>query len=365
MNTHPLIHWTEGGEARSALWHSAGESTAPNRVVVADDEISADEAYGLACQGTSLLWRGDFHNARQLLIALANRSDRRPRRRRESAVGAPPAARAEAFHRHRQARSQRARTLGALLIGLDGSYRVEARRAPDVREACVEAYGAAEGPSVLPLRALLGLIGAHEWRAKGIEVPALNARIHPHYGVFAPIRSEYLDLIADAPLPALTRSHSIAFDIGTGTGVVAALLARRGIRQVIATDTDARALSCARANLERLGLAGQVDLQQVDLFPQGRAALVVCNPPWIPVRPSSPLERAIYDPESRMLHGFLNALSAHLAPGGEGWLILSDLAEHLGLRSREALLAAFAGAQLAGPGSPGYSAAPFPNHGSE
>jgi prophage antirepressor-like protein len=39
-----------------------------------------------------------------------------------------------------------------------------------------------------------------------------------------------------------------------------------------------------------------------------------------------------------------------LAPAGEGWLILSDLAEHLGLRSRESLLAAFdaAGLQVAG-----------------
>ena len=27
--------------------------------------------------------------------------------------------------------------------------------------------------------------------------------------------------------------------------------------------------------------------------------------------------------------------------GGEGWLLLSDIAEHLGLRSREELLAAF------------------------
>ena len=34
----------------------------------------------------------------------------------------------------------------------------------------------------------------------------------------------------------------------------------------------------------------------------------------------------------------LAGLAAHLAPGGEGWLVLSDLAEHLGLRSREALL---------------------------
>ena len=29
---------------------------------------------------------------------------------------------------------------------------------------------------------------------------------------------------------------------------------------------------------------------------------------------------------------------AALLPGGEGWLILSDLAEHLGLRTREQLL---------------------------
>ncbi len=39
-----------------------------------------------------------------------------------------------------------------------------------------------------------------------------------------------------------------------------------------------------------------------------------------------------------MLKGFLSGLRAHLAPDGEGWLILSDLAEHLHLRSREELL---------------------------
>jgi methylase of polypeptide subunit release factors len=66
--------------------------------------------------------------------------------------------------------------------------------------------------------------------------------------------------------------------------------------------------------------------------------LIVCNPPWVPARPSSPLEYAVYDPDSRMLRGFLDGLAAHLAPDGEGWLILSDLAEHLGLRSRDELL---------------------------
>ena len=47
-----------------------------------------------------------------------------------------------------------------------------------------------------------------------------------------------------------------------------------------------------------------------------------------------------------MLQGFLRGLTAHLDPGGEGWLVLSDLAEHLGLRSREQLLAWIEGAGL-------------------
>jgi methylase of polypeptide subunit release factors len=116
------------------------------------------------------------------------------------------------------------------------------------------------------------------------------------------------------------------------------VLARRGVARVIATDQDQRALSCARENLARLDLDGQVELLETDLFPEGRAPLVVCNPPWVPARPSSPIEYAVYDPDSRMLRGFLAGLAAHLTPGGEGWLILSDLAEHLGLRPREELM---------------------------
>jgi len=277
---------------------------------------------------------------------MASRADRPPRKSKKSAASSLPKSPAETFHLHRQARSQRARTLGALLIPLDEDYGIPLRRAPDIRSACVEAYGPGDGPSVASLRELLGIVGAHEWRTKGIEIPALGGRIHPHYGVFAPIRSEYVDLVATAPLPTLSGSSSVAFDVGTGTGVLAAVLARRGIRRVVATDRDPRALACARENVQRLGLAAQVEIVQADLFPEGRAALVVCNPPWVPARPSSPIEHGIYDPESQMLRGFLNALPAHLAPGGEGWMILSDLAEHLGLRSRSVLLAMFETAGL-------------------
>jgi SAM-dependent methyltransferase len=343
---HPVVCWIEGGEARSARWRSESGAPPPKRVVIADDHVRADDAYGLACQGTALLWRGDFQNARQMLLALASRADRQSRKPKKSGVSSTPTSLAEAFHLHRQARSQRARTLGALLVPLEEDYSIALPRAPDVRQACAEAYGPGKGPSITSLRALLGLIGAHEWRTKGIEIAAIGGQIHPHYGVFAPIRHEYVDLVATAPLPAVRPLSSLAFDIGTGTGVLAAVLAQRGFRRVIATDRDPRALACARENLERLGLLEQVEVVHADLFPEGRAGLVVCNPPWVPARPSSPIERGIYDPEGRMLRDFLDALPEHLEPGGEGWLILSDLAEHLGLRTRSELLSLFHAAGL-------------------
>jgi SAM-dependent methyltransferase len=284
-----------------------------------------------------LLWSGDFQNARQLVAALARRAEHEPRKpaKGKKAEKSP----ADAFNLERQARAQRARTLGALLVPVGDDYVIPLRRAPDLREACIEAYGPPSGPFVVSLRELLGVVGAHEWRRNGIALPAAGGKIHPHYGVFAPVRSEYVDLVAKAPLPAALASASLAFDVGTGTGVLAAVLARRGVQRVVATDTDPRALACARENVERLGLGKQVDVREADLFPEGRAALVACNPPWVPARPSSPLEHGIYDPESRMLRGFLRGLPSHLAAGGEGWLILSDLAEHLGLRSREDLQA--------------------------
>ena len=69
------IHWTEDGVEHSARWRSESGMPAPKKVVIANDQTAADVAYRLACEGTALLWRGDFQNARQLLAALARRAD--------------------------------------------------------------------------------------------------------------------------------------------------------------------------------------------------------------------------------------------------------------------------------------------------
>ncbi len=353
-----LILWTESDAPQQARWRSERGAPPPARVVLADDTLNADAAYRLACEGTALLWRGDFHNARQLLLAMARRIDRPPRRKaRTGPLGAaPPTAAGDtpgaAFHRHRQTQSHRARVLGQVLIPLDGDQAIALRRAPDHRLACSQAWGPGDGqPSVVSLRELLGVVSAFEWRRKGVAIaalgPAPDNRIHPHYGVFSPVRGEYVDLVAKTPLPA--GAEALAFDIGTGTGVLAAVLARRGVQRVLATDSDARALACARENLARLGVGDRVQMVAADLFPAApahRAALVVCNPPWLPARAGSSIERAVYDEDSTMLRGYLDGLAAHLLPGGEGWLILSDLAEHLGLRQRADLQGWIAAAGL-------------------
>lgn len=349
-----MLQWQHQGIDYQAAWRSENGQQAPRRVEVVDDTVSADAAYRMACEGTGLLWVGDFHNARHLMEALKRRLDKPARShsakaRKAKAAAAAPVTPAQAFHLHRQVQGQRARVLSSILIALQPDYAIALRRAPDWRQACVEAWGepaADAGQQVVSLRELLGVVGAHEWRKKGVAMPVLGkeARIYPHYGVFSPVRGEYVQMVKDAPLPQAGKT--LAFDIGVGTGVLSAVLVKRGVQQVIATDMSPRALACAKDNLQRLGLQEQVQLQQTDLFPEGQAGLIVCNPPWVPARAVTTLEQAVYDDNSAMLRGFLNGLRAHLLPGGEGWLILSDLAEHLGLRSRAELEAWIADAGL-------------------
>lgn len=329
--TTPTLEWQEHELQQERPWLHHSHQAVPKHVHIADDSLSADTAYRLACEGTGLLWRGDFQNAKNLLQAIARRIDHKPKKAKKTApTNDTPL---EAFHKHRQQQAHRARVLNMLLIEVDADFHIPLRRAPDIKQACHEAYGETASAFVTSLRELLGIIGAHEWRKNGVFIPALQAKIHPYYGIFSPVRGEYLDLIAKAPLP----STQLAFDIGTGSGVIAALLAKRGVAKIIATDLEPRALTCAAENARNLGVDAHIEFLQTDLFPAGRAPLIVCNPPWLPLRPNSVIENAIYDPDSRMLKGFLAGLKEHLELDGEAWLIMSDLAEHLGLRSHAQL----------------------------
>ena len=357
MTQNTSIHWNESGQACSALWHSENGIAPHKKVVTGDDTLTADDAYHLACEGTAILWQGDFQNARQLLQALIRRIDRPSKKSKRAGKRVDKSADVIAkktsldiFNQHRLIQSQRARILGMLLIHCNADHSISLRRAPDVTQACLEAYGSVNESYVISLRELLGVISAYEWRKNGLPILANSDGdpifIRPHYGVFSPVRGEYIELVCNTPLPKQLKEDSTAFDIGVGTGVLSIILAMRDVQTIIATDEDDRALICAKENIALLNLDSQIKIVKANLFPQGKASLIVCNPPWIPARPSSNLERAVYDPDSQMLKGFLSGLKDHLLPQGEGWLILSDLAEHLELRTRQELLAWIEGAGL-------------------
>ncbi len=320
-----------------AEWRNESTQKPPKQAVYLD-EINADSLLKLARDNSACVWTGDFHNAKQVLAALKKRV------RKPAAKTAAPPDIQTAFHRHRLQQAQQSRLINMLAVEIGAGFTLDLPRAPDVAAALADVYGTPDDtPFLLPLNQLLGFIGAHEWHKKGVDIPALGGKIHVPFGVFSPLRGEYLDLLMQAPLPANCRT---AFDIGTGSGILAALLARRDIADITATDTNPRAIACAAANLHRLGLHKSVRIEAIDLFPQGRADLIVCNPPWLPAKPTSAIETALYDPDSAMLKGFLNGAADHLTPDGEAWLIISDLAEHLQLRTPDFLKQCFQTASL-------------------
>lgn len=325
------VTWTAFHARHETHWASNNQWPPPKRLIELRASISVDQILPVMQQGTAILWQGDFHQGRQILLAIKRRLTSQLSKVVSSAMP-------EGFHQMRLARSQHARTLGAFLIQIDAGWMLANPRSPDIRAACEMAYGhqmADRLPFLTPLSDLMGTLSAYQWHVKGVHVPALDTHIHPRHGVFAPTRQEYLDLLASADLP---NPCNHAIDVGTGTGVIAAILARKGVPQVLAIDNHDPALQCAQDNVRRLGLGAQIVVRKGDLLEGApRADLVVCNPPWLPGVARTSLEAAIHDPESRMLKGFLRQAPEHLTASGQAWLILSDLAEHLGLRTREML----------------------------
>src|SRR5258708_32437711 len=94
VSAHALVHWTEGGKGCSARWRSESGAPPARHVIVADDQITADDAYGLACQGTALLGRGEVSQPRPLLVCVRG-SSTQPPPERTKARGAAQTTRAD------------------------------------------------------------------------------------------------------------------------------------------------------------------------------------------------------------------------------------------------------------------------------
>jgi release factor glutamine methyltransferase len=120
-------------------------------------------------------------------------------------------------------------------------------------------------------------------------------------------------------------------DIGTGSGIlIATLLAELPNARGIATDVSAAALTVARKNAERLGVAERasfVATQGLDGC-AGPFDLVVSNPPYIPTGDIEGLDPEVRDYDPRLaLDGGMDGLSvyraiAEIARSGRGAMSL-------------------------------------------
>jgi len=149
---------------------------------------------------------------------------------------------------------------------------------------------------------------------------------------------------------ALERRPASLLDVGTGSGAIAlAVAAELPECSVTATDTSPAALEVARANAERLGLAGRVRFL-AGTFPEGEGFdLVLANLPYVEETawPSLQPEVTEWEPRVALLAGpdGLDAYRALLtaAAGGRGLSrIAPDTSTTLGVEVGEGQAAAVA-----------------------
>ena len=183
-----------------------------------------------------------------------------------------------------------------------------------------------ETPSfILSLSWVQALHGAWERFEAGVHFPVLGRRLHPYYGVYAPSRMTHLELFATW-LSGAEVHKGIAVDVGTGCGVLAMMLARRGFAQVVATDINPNALEGIRGDLEREPTPAPIVLKQGDLLCEqdDPVDLVVFNPPWTQGEVRSSIDQALLF-EPGMFERFFEQCEACLKPDGRVAVIFSTI----------------------------------------
>lgn len=78
--------------------------------------------------------------------------------------------------------------------------------------------------------------------------------------------------------------QGLIFDFGTGTGLIALMLAQRSEAQIIAFESNQSAAEQAQDNFNGSPWAERITAKQADIFqctePADKADLIVCNPPF-------------------------------------------------------------------------------------
>lgn len=293
---------------------------APLPAALADElrpvDGSGDPAFCAAAliEGQRLVVSDHFHTGVAILAALDRMLPPPP-------PEAPYAARRAAFVAHRAA------ALRLLLPVRDHKI--------DVLGVGPLPFAAALYPELrdffLPFPQVQELHGSAQIYEEGVHLAVLGRRLRPFYGVYLPTRTEHLELFATwLGKAAVARGRAV--DVGTGSGVLALMLAKAGFAELRATDQNPNAIEGLRRELARGPVQAQVSLARGDLLAgtaPGWADLVVFNPPWIPGEPTSAVDRALEYNDPGLFERFFAQAAAALAPGGRVAIVWSTIGQLL------------------------------------
>jgi 16S rRNA (guanine1207-N2)-methyltransferase len=123
-------------------------------------------------------------------------------------------------------------------------------------------------------------------------------------------------------VPQMAAHPEVAIDLGCGTGILAAVVARaRPDARVIASDQSSSAVASARETMRLNGLEGRVEVVRDDSLrsqPDASAGLILCNPPFhVGAAVHADAALGLFRDAARVLHS-----------GGELWTVFNSSLSH-------------------------------------
>lgn len=184
---------------------------------------------------------------------------------------------------------------------------------------------------LLPVRKVLRIATDLQRLREGLFISALEGRVYVFPHVFVPSDQKVVTLLADH---LDVGEADRVLDMGTGTGLLALLVARRGGRTIVATDSNPEAVKNARFNAHYWGFSERIDVRgPAHLFDsvQGeRFDVILFNAPWIEDEPRTLYETALYDKNYAVITEFIQRAPDHLTPEGRILLQYSKISELTG-----------------------------------
>jgi len=123
------------------------------------------------------------------------------------------------------------------------------------------------------------------------------------------------------------KPDEIALDVGTGTGIIALLMARKA-KRVLGVDVNPKAVELARKNALLNGI-GNVEFRLSDLFENvsGKFDVITFNAPYLPGEPEEPIDLALVGGETgrEVIDRFIREVRDYLTEKGRVYLVQSSI----------------------------------------